>query len=68
MESLRKILRNAEGESARVSAARVILELGVRVVEIGDIQARIEKLEAIAKSKWKEPNHVREDQTSSRTT
>ena len=65
--SLRKILSEAEGESARVSASRTILELGLRAVEIGDIEERIEKLEAIAKSKWKEPNHAREDQTPSRT-
>jgi AcrR family transcriptional regulator len=53
VESLRKILREAEGESPRVSAARTILELGVRVVELGDIEERIEKLEAIVKSNWK---------------
>jgi hypothetical protein len=68
VESLRKILREGEGESARVSASRTLLELGLRAVEIGDIEERIERLEAIAKSRnWKEPNHDREDQTPSRT-
>ena len=67
VESLRKVLSEAEGESARVSASRTILELGLRAVEIGDIEERIEKLEALVKSKWKEPNHAREDQTPSRT-
>ena len=66
VQSLRKILRDAEGESARVSAARVILELGVRVVEIGDIEERLDKLEQIAKSRWKGSSDDREDQTPTR--
>jgi hypothetical protein len=53
VEALRKILREAEGESPRVAASRVILELGLRVIELGDIEARLEKLETLAKSNWK---------------
>jgi len=51
--ALRKILHEAENESPRVAAAKTILELGLRVVEIGDIEQRLEKLEAIAKGNWK---------------
>jgi hypothetical protein len=57
VEALRKILREAEGESPRVSAARVILELGLRAVELGDIEERLAKLEAIAQNRtWKQPH------------
>jgi hypothetical protein len=55
VEALRKILRDAEGESARVSAARTLLELALRSVELQDVEERIDKLEQIAKSRnWKE--------------
>jgi hypothetical protein len=66
VEALRKILREAENEAPRVSAARILLELGLKSVEIGDIQERLEKLEQIAKTHgaWRDPNHDRENQTS----
>jgi hypothetical protein len=65
VEALRKILREAENEAPRVSAARTILELGLKSVEIGDITERLERLEQIAKTHgpWREPNHDRENQT-----
>ena len=44
VEALRKILREAEGESPRVAASRTILELGLRVVELSDIEERLGKL------------------------
>jgi AcrR family transcriptional regulator len=50
VEALRKTLREAESESARVSAARTILELGLRAVEIGDIEERLTKLEQLVKN------------------
>ncbi len=53
VEALRKILREAEGESPRVSAAKVVLELGIRAVELESIEDRIAKLEALAKNNWK---------------
>lgn len=65
VEALRKILREAEGEAPRVSAARTILELGVRAVELASIEERIDKLEAIVKTRnWKgaaneqQPDHA----------
>jgi hypothetical protein len=57
VEALRKVLREAENETPRVSAARTILELGLKSVEIGDITARLEHLEEIAKTRnWREPD------------
>jgi hypothetical protein len=53
VEALRKILREAKGEAPRVSAARTILELGVRAVELVSIEERIGKLETLAKNNWK---------------
>jgi hypothetical protein len=65
VEALRKILREAENEAPRVAAARILLELGLKSVEIGDIQEGLEKLEQIAKTHgaWREPNHDRENHT-----
>jgi hypothetical protein len=65
VEALRKILREAENEAPRVSAARTLLELGLKSVEIFHIQERLEKLEQIAKTHgvWRDPND-RENQTS----
>jgi len=68
VDALCKVLSLGESESARVSAARTILEMALRAVELGDIQERLAALETIAKSRsWKEPSHVREDQAPSRT-
>ena len=66
VEALSKTLHEAENEAPRVSAARILLELGLKSVEIGDIQERLEKLEQIAKTHgaWRDPNHDRENQTS----
>jgi hypothetical protein len=66
VEALRRTLREAEGESVIVSAAKSILELGLRVVELGDIEERINRLEHLAKSRWKGTDHDREDQTATR--
>jgi hypothetical protein len=52
---LRKIMREAENESVQVSAAKTILEMGLRAIELDDIEERLDKLEQIAKSRnWKE--------------
>jgi hypothetical protein len=66
VDCLCAIQQDGESESARVSAARCILEQALRAVEIGDIQERLEKLEQIAKTHgaWRDPNHDRENQTS----
>jgi hypothetical protein len=61
-----EVQASGESESARVSSARTILEMSLRVAEIGDITERLERLEQIAKTHgaWREPNHDRENQTS----
>jgi hypothetical protein len=52
VDCLCEVQSKAESESARVSAARTILEQALRTVELEDIEERIEKLEALAKNKW----------------
>ena len=60
-----EVQASGESESARISAARCILEQALRAAEIGDIEERLERLEQIAKTHgaWREPNHDRENQT-----
>jgi hypothetical protein len=54
VEALRRTLREAESEAARVSAAKAVLELGLRAVELGDFEERLAKLEAIAQNRtWR---------------
>jgi hypothetical protein len=54
VDCLCEIQREGESESARVSAARTILEQALRSVELQDVQERLDKLEAIVKSRnWK---------------
>src|SRR6516225_3789994 len=43
VDCLREVQRSGESESARVSAARCILEQSLRAVELGDIQQRLDK-------------------------
>lgn len=50
VETLRNIAKDDEAkDSARVTAARVILELAFKAVEIEDLTGRVEELERIAK-------------------
>jgi hypothetical protein len=63
---LRKIVRCAESESTQVAAARTLLEMGLRAVELDDIEERLSRLEQIAKSRWKGLGDDREDQASTR--
>jgi hypothetical protein len=63
---LRKVLRRAESESVQVAAARTLLEMALRAVELDDIEQRLAKLEGIAKSRWKGFGDDREDQTPAR--
>jgi hypothetical protein len=51
--ALRRTLREAESESVTVSAARTVLEFGLRAVELVDIQERLDTLEQLAKSRQK---------------
>jgi hypothetical protein len=54
VDCLCEIQREGESESARVSAARCILEQALRAAELGDIEERLAKLETIAKGRnWK---------------
>jgi hypothetical protein len=48
-----EVQQTGETESARVTASRVILDMALRSVELGDILERLEKLEHIAKNNWK---------------
>jgi hypothetical protein len=50
VDCLCEVQRTGESESARVSAARTILEQALRAVELGDIQERLEKLEVLTKN------------------
>jgi hypothetical protein len=43
VEALRKILREAKNAAPRVSAAKTILELGLKSLELGEFQERLER-------------------------
>jgi hypothetical protein len=57
VEALRRTLREAENEAPRVSAAKTILDLGLRVVELGDIEQRLARLEGTARNNWRPDDH-----------
>src|SRR5262245_61449556 len=67
VQCLRQILRDAKNESVQISAAKIILEMGLRAIELGDIDERLDKLEQIAKSRWKGPDDA-SNHTQARTT
>jgi AcrR family transcriptional regulator len=67
VDCLCEVQSSGESESARVSAARTILEQALRAVELQDIQQRLDNLETIAKSRWKGPGNDREAQAPTRT-
>ena len=46
IEALRDVLKEEGAPGARVSAARALLEMGLRAVELEEIEERIEALEA----------------------
>jgi hypothetical protein len=57
------VQQDAESESAKVSAARTILEMALRAAEIGDIEERLTRLEQLVKNNRKgpddhQPNHT----------
>jgi hypothetical protein len=61
VECLMEVQSKGESESARVSAARCILETAMRSVELNDIQERLDRLERIAKGGWTDhaqPDHA----------
>jgi hypothetical protein len=68
VETLAELQRSAESEAVRVSAARCILEQAMKAAELGDIQQRLDALEAIVKWRnWKGlSSNDRENQTSAR--
>lgn len=45
VDTLLDVMGNGEVESAKVSAAKTILELAIRAVEIEDLESRLEVLE-----------------------
>lgn len=51
VECLREVQRDGESESARVSAARTILEQALKAVDLEDVQQRLDALEANLKTK-----------------
>jgi hypothetical protein len=53
VNSLSEIQRAGESESARVSAAKTVLEQAMRAVELEDVQARLAKLEVLARGGWR---------------
>jgi hypothetical protein len=54
VETLAELQRSAESEAVRASAARTVLEQAMKAVELGDIQRRLDALEAVVKSRnWK---------------
>jgi hypothetical protein len=54
VECLRGILRDGESQGLQLTAARTLLELGMKAVERADIEERLSKLETIANSRgWR---------------
>lgn len=51
VECLRKVQRTGESESARVSAARTILEQALKAVDLEDVQQRLDTLEQAVRTK-----------------
>jgi hypothetical protein len=49
VDCLREVQRSGDSESARVSAARTILELGLKAVDLDDVQQRLDALEQAVK-------------------
>jgi hypothetical protein len=45
VDALREVQRTGESESARVSAARTILEQAIKAADLEEVQARLEALE-----------------------
>jgi phage terminase small subunit len=61
VDCLCEVQKEGESESARVSAARCVLEQALRAAELGDLEERLAKLETIAQSRsWRsdEPPHA----------
>jgi hypothetical protein len=57
VDCLCEVQREGESESARVSAARCILEQALRAAELGDLEERLAKLETIAQGRgWRGTN------------
>jgi CRISPR/Cas system-associated endoribonuclease Cas2 len=51
VECLRAVQRDGQSESARVSAARTILEQAVKAVDLEDLTTRVEALERVQSGK-----------------
>jgi hypothetical protein len=66
VSTLRHLLSSAEAESVRASSAKALLELSMRGAEIINLEERLNKLEEIAKSRWKEATDAGENQAPAR--
>jgi hypothetical protein len=57
IDTLSEVQSKGESESARVAAARCVLEQALHAAELTDIEERLDRLEAVAKSRdWKGSN------------
>jgi hypothetical protein len=55
VDTLEEIMTNAEAkDSARVSAAKTVLDMAIKAVEFEDLAVRIEELERLAKERGEE--------------
>jgi hypothetical protein len=59
---------DGEAGSVRVSAAKAILDTALKAAELSDIEERLEKLEQIAKGRWKGDHDRPPNQTQAGTT
>jgi hypothetical protein len=56
--TLVEVQASGESESARVSAARTVLEMALRAAEIGELEERLTRLEQIARNNnWRLDDH-----------
>jgi hypothetical protein len=52
-EALRAILHHPESQAAQVAAARVLLEMAVKTIQLDELEERISQLETLANSQGK---------------
>jgi len=67
-DNLDKLQQTAESEAVRLAAARANLEFAFRATELTDIQERIDRLEELAKNRWKGPIDEPPNPTATGTT
>ncbi|MHB9110128.1 MAG: hypothetical protein ACYDCO_24010 [Armatimonadota bacterium] len=55
VNTLNDIMQHSENDAPRVTAARAILDYAYKAVELDDLAARLERLEALLEGKQREP-------------